>query len=79
MEELVAKLEQIALGGKTRETFVIPNNEQGALAQLYKNATVESVDYGAEGVTVVATVDAKMRGQLNRYRIGREDETSEEE
>ena len=79
MEELVAKLEQIALGGKTRETFVIPNNEQGALAQLYKNATVESVDYGAEGVTVVATVDAKMRGQLNQYRIGREDETSEEE
>ncbi len=67
MEEFSALLEQIVLSGKTRVTFRIPNSEQGALNILYKNATVEEVEYGAEAVTVVATVDAKTRGMLKKY------------
>ena len=67
VETLADLLEAILHDGKTKATFVIPNNEQGALNILYKNATVESVDYGAEGVTVVATVDAKVRGMLRKY------------
>lgn len=67
VEELANLLETILHDGKTKATFVIPNNEQGALNILYKNATVESVDYGADGVTVVATVDAKVRGMLRKY------------
>lgn len=67
VEALANLLETILHDGKTKATFVIPNNEQGALNILYKNATVESVDYGADGVTVVATVDAKVRGMLRKY------------
>ena len=67
VEQLATLLEEILHSGKAKVTFVIPNREQGALNILYKNATVESVDYGAEGVTVVATVDAKVRGMLRKY------------
>ena len=67
VESLAELLEQILHDGKTRATFLIPNSEQGALNILYKNATVESVDYGADGVTVIATVDAKVRGMLRKY------------
>ena len=64
---LVEKIEGIVLSGKKRTTFRIPNNKQGAVNQLYKLASVESVDYGAEYVTVVAMADAKARGIMERY------------
>ena len=60
-------LESVVHQGTTRATFFIPNSEQGALNRLYSDATVESVDYGPEGVTVVAVVDAKVRGMLRKY------------
>ena len=65
--ELACKLEELVHAGKSRVTFKIPNAELGALNVLYKDATVEEVDYGAEFVTVVATVDAKVRGMLKKY------------
>ena len=67
IDEFLALLEKTVLAGKTRVTFRIPNSEQGALNILYKNATVEEVDYGADAVTVIATVDAKTRGMLRKY------------
>ena len=67
VEQLVETLETILHSGKTVATFVIPNAEQGALNILYKNASVEDVAYGADGVTVRATVDAKVRGMLRKY------------
>jgi hypothetical protein len=49
-------------------TFVIPNAEQGALSKLYsEQAAVESVDYGNEAVTVIATVDDRVYGMLKKY------------
>ena len=67
VDELVETLEAILHNGKTVATFLIPHAEQGALNILYKNATVEDVEYGADGVTVRATVDAKVRGMLRKY------------
>ena len=67
IEELATLLENVVHQGTTRATFFIPNSEQGALSRLYSDATVESVDYGADGVTVVAIVDAKIRGMLRKY------------
>ena len=52
---------------KKRTVFLIPHSEQGAVNQLYKYATVESVEYGAEGVTVTAMADAKARGMMKKY------------
>ena len=66
-EELALKLQEIVNGGKTSVTFKIPNAEQGAMNILYREATIEDVDYGPEYVTVKATVDAKVRGMLKKY------------
>ena len=77
IDTLLQKVEEIIHQGKSRVTFVIPNSEQGALNILYKNATVESIDYGYEGVTVVATVDAKVRGMLKKYDVNRQEEVEE--
>ena len=74
IDTLLGKIEEIIHAGKSRVTFVIPHSEQAALNILYKNATVESVDYGYEGVTVVATVDGKVRGMLKKYDVNRPDE-----
>lgn len=65
--KMVARLEEIVRTGKKRLVFTIPNAEQGALNTLYKNAAVENVEYGAENVTVTATVDEKTRGMLAKY------------
>ena len=71
IESFTEKLENIILNGKTRETFIIPNAEAGALNILYKNAaTVESVEYGNENITAVATVDAKTKGMLAKFLLG---------
>ncbi len=67
IDNLLGKIEDIIHHGKSRVTFNIPNSEQGALAVLYKNATIESIEYGSECVSVVATVDEKTRGMLRKY------------
>ena len=67
VDTLVNKLESFILAGKKRVTFRIPNSQQGAVNQLYKLTSIESVDYGAEYVTVVAMADAKARGMMERY------------
>ena len=77
IDTLLQNVEEIIHQGKSKVTFVIPNSEQGALNILYKNATVESVDYGYEGVTVVAVVDQKVRGMLKRYDVNRPQEVEE--
>ena len=69
IEALVDLLDKILHEGKTRAVFVIPNAEQGALNILYKNATVENVEYGEAAVTVTAIVDAKARGMMGKYDI----------
>jgi GTP-binding protein HflX len=74
---LLEKVEEIIHQGKSKVTFVIPNSEQGALNILYKNATVENVEYGYEGVTVVATVDQKVRGMLKKYDVNRPQDVEE--
>ena len=60
-------MENVVHEGTTKATFFIPNSEQGALNKLYSDATIEDIDYGPEGVTVVAIVDAKIRGMLRKY------------
>ena len=77
IDTLLEKVEEIIHQGKSKVTFVIPNSEQGALNILYKNATVESVEYGYEGVTVVATVDPKVRGMLKKYDVNKPQEVEE--
>ncbi len=67
VDAMISRLEEIVQSGKKRLVFTIPNSEQSALNILYKNASVEDVEYGAENVKVTAVVDAKVRGQLGKY------------
>ncbi len=68
LEQLALTLQDIVRRGKRTVTFVIPNAEAGALSRLYAaEAAVESVDYGAEYITVVATVDDKAYGMMRKY------------
>ena len=68
LDELANAIQDTVRVGKRRVTFVIPNAEQGALSRLYsEQAAVESVDYGYEAVTVVATVDDRVYGLMRKY------------
>ena len=68
LDALSEALQDTVRVGKRRVTFVIPNAEQGALSRLYaEQAAVESVEYGYEAVTVVATVDDRVYGLLHKY------------
>ncbi len=67
IELLVAKIEELIMNSKRLVTFTIPNSEAGALNILYKNATVQDVEYGAESIVAVAMADAKTIGMLRKY------------
>ena len=68
LDQLALTLQDMVRIGKRRVTFVIPNAEQGALSRLYsEQAAVESVDYGYDAVTVVATVDDRVYGMMKKY------------
>lgn len=69
IDRLAARLEELALDGKRTVTLRIPNDKQGALNTVYAVATVQSVDYGAEFVTVSAIADERARGMLRAYLV----------
>ena len=69
MDLLISKLEAIVSDGKRRITYFIPNSDAGALNTLYRVATVEKVEYGAEGITALALADAKARGMMKKYAL----------
>lgn len=78
VERLVERIDELITEGKRRVTYLIPNFEAGALNTLYRFATVESVDYGADGITVVALADAKARGMMKKYALDDIVETEED-
>ncbi len=67
MELLLQTLQNVLGAGKRRVTFKIPNQNGGALNTLYQLASVESVEYDADGMTVCAVVDAKVHGMLKQF------------
>ncbi len=69
VDRMVSLLESMVLSDKRRVTYLIPNSEAGALNTLYKNATVENVEYGAEGMTVTVLADARIRGMMRKYAL----------
>lgn len=64
---MIAKLTTLLHEGKKKIVFRIPNADAGALNTLYRNATVETVEYTEDGMLVTATVDEKTRGMLRRF------------
>ena len=79
VDMMMARVEEILHAGKRRVTFRIPNAKQGLVSRLYESATVEDVEYGADGVTVTAVVDAKAYGPLREYDVAPVREENEDE
>ncbi|MBR2312132.1 MAG: GTPase HflX [Clostridia bacterium] len=69
VERLLVRIEEMLHEGSRRVTFRIPNDKQGVLSVLYRNATVEDIQYGADAAVVTAVVDARVYGQLRVYDI----------
>ncbi len=69
VEQMVQKLEAMVSAGKRRVTYRIPNSDGGALNTLYRFASVESVEYGDEYMTVLAMADAQARGMMRKYAV----------
>ncbi|NLK38805.1 MAG: GTPase HflX [Clostridiales bacterium] len=69
MEEFISKLEALITEGKGRAKLFFPLSEQSQFSRLYKLATVESAEYGEDGVTVIAHLDRKTRGIFERFCI----------
>lgn len=66
-DELIAQLEALCRYGKTREYFMFPYSDQGALSTLHNVAEVISTEYTDEGTLVYAWVDEKAKGMLGKY------------
>ena len=77
IDGMLEQLQMLLHEGKRRVVFHIPNAEAGALNQLYRFATVEDVEYGAETMKVTATVDAKTHGMLRKFDPAWEDSDEE--
>ncbi len=68
-EQLVERLEALVTRQSRRVTYFIPNSDGAALNTLYRLATVESVEYGNDGMMVIALADARARGSLRKYAL----------
>ena len=61
-------LDEMLARSKKRLTFVFPFDVQGAaLADLYKNASVESVEYTNDGARVTVLCGEKEAGMYKKY------------
>lgn len=66
-DELALALQRILNEDKRTITFCVPNSEIGVLNRLYRDASVEQIEYGDDSVTVIATVDKKTHGAMKKY------------
>ncbi|MBE6631147.1 MAG: GTPase HflX [Ruminococcaceae bacterium] len=67
LDKLTEKLEELASDGKSTLKFLFPHSDSAGTAKLYKFGTVKETAYTEEGTLITATVDAKLKGQLEKY------------
>lgn len=76
VDVLLSRLLAIVLAGKRRVELLFPYAEQGRVSSLYSHGNVEEVNYEADGVRVIAVLDAKGLGIYRAYLL---DPPAEEE
>lgn len=69
IDSLLDAIENIILSFKKKYSILLPYSEQSLLNFIYTNYSVDTVDYVAEGVSVVATLDERGAGTLAKYII----------
>ena len=67
IDTLIETVERVISSLKKDVTIKLPHSRAGLLDTLYKSCTVKSVEYTDDGITVVASVSDKVRGQMKEY------------
>ena len=67
VDNLLQMIDEILAKSKRQVKFLFPFDKQGAVNQLYENATVLSTDYTDRGVVVEVIVDEKCYGMYEKY------------
>ena len=67
LEKLIETVENVISSLKKDVIISLPHAKAGLLDTLYKTCTVKNVEYTDEGITVVASVSEKVRGQMKEY------------
>ena len=66
VDELLARIDKLLDKGTRRVTIHLPYDKGGLLDMLYREAKVESVEYG-ETIDIVATCVPRVIGQVKDY------------
>ena len=69
VDELLARIDKLLDKGTRRVTIHLPYDKGGLLDMLYREAKVESVEYG-ETIDIVATCVPRVFGQVKDYIEG---------
>ncbi len=67
LDILLSLIEHTILKFKRKYTVLLPYSEQATLSFIYDNYSVDSVDYEAEGVKVLCTLDERGAGVVKKY------------
>ena len=69
IDALLEAITEILHRTNRRCTLLIPYNEQAVVSRLYGAYTVNSVEYGADGILVEVILDGKGQGQYAKYIV----------
>ncbi|MBO7376482.1 MAG: GTPase HflX, partial [Clostridia bacterium] len=70
IDDFSEMLQSLVRAGRRRERYLIPLAEAGLLSFLYRDAEVESAEYGSEYIDVTAIADERVRGLMSKYLAG---------
>ena len=66
-DELLKKLDELVASGKKKLKLLIPHSEAGAVADVYRLATVLDCEYVEQGALITAECDARAQGTFEKY------------
>ena len=66
-DELLKKLDELVASGKKKLKLLIPHSEAGAVADVYRLATVLDCEYVEQGALITAECDARAQGRFEKY------------
>lgn len=66
-DELLKRLDELVASGKKKLKLLIPHSEAGAVADVYRLATVLNCEYVEQGALITAECDARAQGRFEKY------------
>ncbi|MBQ5838069.1 MAG: GTPase HflX [Clostridia bacterium] len=66
-DELLKRLDELVASGKKKLKLLIPHSEAGAVADVYRLATVLDCEYVEQGALITAECDARAQGRFEKY------------